>query len=118
MENSGKGFAIASLVCGIISLVCCCFGFTFIVGVAGVILGIVGMVKAQQGNKTMAIIGFVLSILGMVFGLIILIFFAGFKDVFMNIDYEYFSTLSPKEQEAYIENLMRQYGYALQSFLP
>lgn len=118
MENSGKGFGIASLVCGIISLICCCFGFTFIVGVAGIILGVLGIVKAQQGKKTMAIVGLILSVLGAVFGLIILIFFAGFKDIFMNIDYEYFSTLSPEEQQAYIENLMRQYGYALQLFLP
>ena len=51
MDNQnvpGKGAAIASLVCGIVSVVCWFFGVTSILSL---ILGIVGLVLANNSKK-------------------------------------------------------------------
>lgn len=68
VEKQGgyKGVAIASLVCGIVSLVCCpaaccgaCVsGFNVLVAIAAVVLGIIALVKAYEG-RGMAIAGIV-----------------------------------------------------------
>ena len=71
----GKGAAIASLVCGIVSIVFWWFGVTAIVSV---ILGIVGLVLAANSKKAgfhggLQTAGFVLSIIGLVLGAIIFV---------------------------------------------
>jgi hypothetical protein len=59
-QRSGepKGLAIASLVCGIASLVCCCLNIPIAIG--GLITGIVVLTKKKNG-RGMAIAGVVLS---------------------------------------------------------
>ncbi|MDD6492995.1 MAG: zinc-ribbon domain-containing protein [Firmicutes bacterium] len=53
------GFAIASLVCGIISLLCCCLGlFSAVLAIAAVVLGIVTLCFKYDG-KGMAIAGII-----------------------------------------------------------
>ena len=71
----GKGQAIASLVCGIISVV---FWFFGVSAFLSVILGIVGLVLASQSKKAgfvggMRTAGFVLSLIGLIFGSIIFV---------------------------------------------
>ncbi len=68
-EQAGKGKAIASLVCGICSIVlCCCMP----VGVAGLILG---LLAKKDGNKSaMSTIGLILSIIAIVIWIINLIY--------------------------------------------
>ena len=78
MDNQnvpGKGAAIASLVCGIVSVVCWFFGVTSILSL---ILGIVGLVLANNSKKAgyndgLRTAGFVLSLLGTIFGALIFI---------------------------------------------
>ncbi len=72
-KKSVNGFAIAGLVCGIVSVVCCCFWPTFIVGVAGIVLSVMGLKNSPPNQKTMAMFGLILSIVGTVFGIIMLI---------------------------------------------
>lgn len=51
------GFAIASLVCGIISLLCCCLGlFSAVLAIAAIVLGIITLCFKYDG-KGMAIAG-------------------------------------------------------------
>ena len=58
--------AIASLVCGILSLVCCCLSwFSFVLAVAAIVLGIITLVKKYDG-KGMAIAGLVTAGIGIV----------------------------------------------------
>ncbi|MDO4965220.1 MAG: zinc-ribbon domain-containing protein [Lachnospiraceae bacterium] len=59
-STESKGFAIASLVCGIVSLLCCCCcaPIGFIVGGAGLGLGIY-VLKKELPGKEMAIAGIV-----------------------------------------------------------
>ena len=74
MENNqnipGKGAATASLVLGIIAVVCCFFGYSAIISV---LLGIVGLVLAGNSKKAgfeggVRTGGFVLSLIGLIFG--------------------------------------------------
>ncbi len=78
-EGGYIGVAIASLVCGILSLLCCplaccgscCGGLNVLLAIAAVVLGIISLVKAFEG-KGMAIAGLVcggIALVGMIFAL-------------------------------------------------
>ena len=65
-----KGFAIASMICGIVSLVCCCLGWGILaVAVAAVVLGIIAIVKGFDG-KTLAIVGLITGGIGLIMAII------------------------------------------------
>lgn len=66
-QPSGKGFAIASLVLGIVSVCTCCGGL--LPSVLGLIFGIISKSK-QSENNGMAIAGIILSSIGIVISLI------------------------------------------------
>lgn len=72
MQNSGKGASVAGLVCGIIATVLAWF---YMVNIAALVLGIVGIVCAVKGKKAavsagaptgLGTAGLVLSIIGTV----------------------------------------------------
>lgn len=73
------GVAIASLICGILALICCpvaccgacCGGFNILLAIAAIALGIITLVKAFDG-KGMAIAGLIcggIALIGMLFAL-------------------------------------------------
>lgn len=66
-QPSGKGFAIASLVLGIVSVCTCCGGL--LPSVLGLIFGIISK-SEQSENNGMAIAGIILSSIGIVISLI------------------------------------------------
>ncbi len=66
-QKPRKGLGIASLVFGIISLLCCCLGTP--IGLIGIILAIVALVK--KNGKGLAIGGLVTSIIGLVIGIFV-----------------------------------------------
>lgn len=67
-----NGFQIASLIVGILSIVCCCWGlFSIILAIAGIILAIVGNKKGKHGVGTG---GLVCSIVGLVLAVILFAF--------------------------------------------
>lgn len=71
----GKSAAVASMVCGIVSVALWFFGLTSILSL---ILGIVGLVLANNAKKAgynggLRTAGFVLSLVGTVFGALIFI---------------------------------------------
>lgn len=73
IEAGPIGYSIASLVCGILGLLCCCCGFFgLILSAAGVILGIISLNKNCEG-KGMAIAGIVCGGIGAAFTLITII---------------------------------------------
>ena len=68
--GAAKVFSIISLICGILSLITCCY--SFIPGIAGLVFSIVAKTK-YKGKNTMATLGMVFSIIGMAMGIIWLI---------------------------------------------
>lgn len=67
-EPERKGFAIASLVLGILSLVLCCFYGGFL-GILGLIFGIVSLAK-KESKMGMAIAGIITSSFGLIYGIL------------------------------------------------
>lgn len=72
-KDYGNGFGVASLVCGIASLVllCCCAPIT---GVLAIVFGIVQITRTPN-NKGMSIAGIITGAIGILLSLIILIIF-------------------------------------------
>ncbi len=57
--QGGQGMAIAGMVLGIISLVCCCSGyFALVIGIVGFVLSLIVLVQKKPG-KGMAIAGII-----------------------------------------------------------
>lgn len=83
ISNGNSGFAIASMVCGIISIICCCFTwFSLVLGIAAVVLGIIALSNKYDG-KGMAIAGIVTGGIGIFIWLIVLL--AAGSDIFMSL---------------------------------
>ncbi len=99
-SGARKGFAIASMVLGIIGLVSsCCSLITFgvlnlLLGVVGLILGILGL-KSQ--GKGMAIAGIVMAALNLIIGVLLLIIMVASMSMTQN--------LTPDQLEAIYESL-------------
>lgn len=71
----GKGQATASLVLGIIAVVCWFFGYSAVISV---ILGIIGLILAGNSKKSgfdggIRTAGFVLSLIGLVGGAVVFV---------------------------------------------
>lgn len=72
VQDENKGFSIASMVLGIISIVLFCIWYLSIpCAILAIIFGIVGM---KKGGKGMAIAGLVLGIIAVAIVLIFVIF--------------------------------------------
>ena len=79
-EPVPTGFAIASLVMGILSILgCCCYGLAGIIfGILGIIFGCIQQ-KAEYGKKPgMAIAGIITSAVGLILGIIVILCFVLF----------------------------------------
>ena len=71
----GKGAATASLVLGIVAVVCWCFGVSAIVSV---VCGVIGLILAANAKKAgfeggLRTAGFILSLIGLIGGAIIFV---------------------------------------------
>lgn len=74
--NPSNGFAIASLVLGIVSIpLACCYGFGIITAIIGIIMGIVS--KKHNGRKMpgMAVAGIICSVLGIITSIFAIIYY-------------------------------------------
>jgi hypothetical protein len=79
--SGGSGLAVASLVCGIVSIVCCCVAPLTSIG--GLVTGIITLVQKKKG-KGMAVAGVVLSAAAFVIYLILAIIY--FVFIFNSVD--------------------------------
>lgn len=83
VSGGNIGVSIAALVCGIISLLCCCTGlFSVVLGIAAVVLGIISLRSHYEG-KGMAIAGIVTGGISLFIIVLLLIFSstAAFSDM-------------------------------------
>lgn len=97
VPQTGKGLAIASMVCGIASLVLCCFTyFALILSIAAIVLGIISKKKTTEGSG-MALAGIITGAVGLLVALFFIIVGA--------VAGAAFGGMSPDEITHYIENL-------------
>lgn len=108
-----QGLAVASLICGIVSIVCCCCpGLPLIVSVVAIILACLDRAKAGH-FRGMAIAGLVIGIVGAVYAVITLV------DLIATLNNPAFNELLTAYMEAIetgdmskLEELLAQYGAA------
>lgn len=68
------GLAVASLVLGGLSLLCCCaYGIGIIFALIGLIFGIICAVSGEGKARVMGIIGLIMSAVGMFLGIAVLV---------------------------------------------
>jgi len=64
-KGQGKGLGIASMVCGIVSIIGCCIPYApLVLGIAAIVLGIIQIVKNE--SKGMAIAGIICGAVGII----------------------------------------------------
>ncbi|MCM1132356.1 MAG: DUF4190 domain-containing protein [Ruminococcus flavefaciens] len=80
-QGGSKGLSIASMVCGIVSILgfCCCTPIGIICGLAGVILGILSKTK-NMGGQGMALAGIITGAIGIVGSIIWIIVGGAFTE--------------------------------------
>jgi hypothetical protein len=109
-----QGLAIASLVCGILAIITCCFwpfGIVFII--AAVVLGhmALGKIKAdpaRNGGKGMAKAGLITGYIGLLFFLISLVLFLMFGSMSPEELQEKFINFLPAEQQEEVRKEMEK----------
>lgn len=82
-EQYKKGFAITSFVLGLLSLLCCCMGLSFVLAPLSLIFGIIALVK-KQGGKGLSIAGIVMSVISII---IITVASVQFSKFYPDIEY-------------------------------
>lgn len=110
VPSSKKGFAIASLVLGILSMLCCCCGWIPVIfGAAALVFGILSLSKGY-GGKGLAVAGIVCCVIGIIGGVITIAVPASVSDFAESItgDMGDFDTdiHSFDELEDYIDQIM------------
>ncbi len=68
-----RGMAIASLVLGVLSLLCCCIGIGLIPAIVGAILGLIALISGEGKARVMGGIGLALSAIGLLISLYIIV---------------------------------------------
>ncbi len=70
MEDKGTKLAVASIVLGGISLVCCCVWYIgCIAGIAGLAIGFIAYQNEEEGSRELPVLGIVLSAAGLALSL-------------------------------------------------
>lgn len=95
-KEGSNGFAIASLVLGIVGLFTCfCCGFSLLTGIMSIVFGAVSMQRRSSGNG-MAIAGIILGAVSILCGIVIIAMFFFDASFYSNIDsyYKEFNSLS------------------------
>ncbi len=77
IQSDKKGFGIAGLILGVVSILCCmCLGAGLVFSIIGGIFSIISVVKGSGTGRTLGIIGLVLNILGLVLNAFMIVSFA------------------------------------------
>ena len=95
--ESASGFAIAGMVCGILSIVCCCAWYiSGILGILGLVFSIMVLVKKMPG-RGLAIAGVICASVGIILAVALLVFA-------LSVD-RGLSSMSPAEWRSLIDSI-------------
>lgn len=95
--ESASGFAIAGMVCGILSIVCCCAWYiSGILGILGLVFSIMVLVKKMPG-RGLAIAGIICAAIGLILAIGLLVFA-------LSVD-KGLSSISPDELRSLIDSI-------------
>lgn len=117
-SNKAGGLAIASLVLGILSLLCCCIGIGVLFGLLAIIFAIISLVKKKGTGFCVA--GIITGAIGLIFGIISCFFFATMLiPVYTHPDYIEFmeetvengGEVDEQELQEVIEDILIELGY-------
>ena len=73
-DDSGVAFGVISLVCGILSIICCCFVWlAAVAAVAAIVLAIMSFNREGQKAKGFAVAGLICGIAGLAIALFLLV---------------------------------------------
>ncbi len=68
-----RGLGIAAIVLGVLSILCCCVGVGFVFSIIGVVFSIICLVKGTGSGKTFGIVGIILNGIGFLLGVYMII---------------------------------------------
>ncbi len=95
--ESASGFAIAGMICGILSIVCCCAWYiSGILGILGLVFSIMVLVRNLPG-KGLAIAGVICAAIGIILAIGLLVFA-------LSLD-RGLSSVSPSEWRSLIDSI-------------
>lgn len=95
--EKASGFAIAGMVCGILSIVCCCAWYiSGILAILGLVFSIMVLVKNLPG-RSLAIAGVICAGVGLVLAIVVVIFAFSVNNSL--------SSMSPDELRSFINSL-------------
>ncbi len=95
--ESASGFAIAGMICGILSIVCCCAWYiSGILGILGLVFSIMVIVRNLPG-KGLAIAGVICAAIGLILAIGLLVFA-------LSLD-RGLSSVSPSEWRSLIDSI-------------
>lgn len=105
------GFAIASLCCGIASLLCCCMGLGLPLGALAIIFAVLNRRKGQSMDA-MSITGIITGAIGLAIGLVI---YVASLFVYEDPDFQQgmYDTFEEAYGEDYADILAELYGWDL-----
>lgn len=103
-ENPKKhmGLAIASLVLGGLSILCCSFyGLTIIPGIIGAIFGLICVIKGKKSVRIMGAIGLGLGLIGIVLSIIMIVTYVAMInwDAFTMENFQSIQNIDPNNKE-------------------
>lgn len=76
-KTKRMGLAIASLVLGGLSVICCfAYGLGIIPGLIAAIFGVISVISGEGKARVMGAIGLVLGVVGIVMGIVVIVSFA------------------------------------------
>ena len=106
-----QGFGVAALICGIISLLCCCcYGFSLLLGIVAIVTACLD--RARAGSfRGLAITGLILGILGTILGVVMLVDLVAVlgDPLFSEIMNAYYEGVESGDLTKFYE-LLEQYG--------
>lgn len=75
-KQKHKGLAVASIVLGILSMLCCLFGGAAIVpGLIALIFGVICVIRGEGKVRVMGAVGLVLGVIGIAMAITVLLYY-------------------------------------------